>query len=157
MGAGKSTVARRVAAIRGVAALDLDQAIEEREGRSVARIFAEDGEAHFRSLEVEVLAPLLGSGSVIALGGGAYMTPAVRDLCAAAGATTVYLHASPVRLLARLDEAEQALRPMLADQPLARLTSLYAARDPIYRTADVIVDVDGATPDQVADEVVREW
>src|SRR5215475_6334440 len=88
MGAGKTTVGRRLAKKLGWKFIDLDEEIERREGRAVADIFKKDGEPHFRSLESSCLKALSSSpDTVIALGGGAFIEPANRELTEKTGLT----------------------------------------------------------------------
>src|ERR1051326_6210130 len=86
MGAGKTTVGRRLAKKLGWKFLDLDEEIEHREGRTVANIFKEDGERHFRSLEHSCLKELASvPKAVIAMGGGAFVDPENRELAESTG------------------------------------------------------------------------
>jgi len=149
MAAGKTTVGRRVAELTGTEFVDLDQAIENARGKPVARIFAEEGEAAFRTLERDLAARVLRADTVIALGGGAPMDDetwaAVR-----VGAVTVFLDAPLAVLRERLGAG--------AGRPLAGgdLEALLAQRLPRYREAGHTVD--GARdPEDVAREVVALW
>ena len=95
-GSGKSTIGRRLAKALGVGLLDTDAAIEERTGRSIADIFATDGEQEFRRIEEEVVRDALAEhDGVLSLGGGAITSPGVRD--ALAGHTVIYLEISAGR------------------------------------------------------------
>ncbi|WP_152312644.1 shikimate kinase AroK, partial [Mycobacterium tuberculosis] len=92
-GSGKSTIGRRLAKALGVGLLDTDVAIEQRTGRSIADIFATDGEQEFRRIEEDVVrAALADHDGVLSLGGGAVTSPGVR--AALAGHTVVYLEIS---------------------------------------------------------------
>jgi shikimate kinase len=161
MGTGKSTVAVRVAAALGWTCIDVDAVIESRSGRAISDIFAVDGEAAFRVLEADVVAEVLGEravagqqpiGCLVALGGGAVLTPSTRDRLADCDAV-VWLHAEPAVLAGRL--AGDTSRPLLEGDPLARLAALAAEREDIYRrVATHDIDVAGLTLDEVVARVV---
>ncbi|WP_084638015.1 shikimate kinase [Gordonia shandongensis] len=151
MGAGKSTVGRLLAEILGVPFCDSDVEIEHRSGRTIAEIFAEDGEPAFRDLEAAVITDLLAAADgVLALGGGAVMTEATAD--ALAGHPVVYLEVTAAAGFARVAAAGD--RPLLAtDDPAARYAELLASRHATYRSvARVIVDAE-RPPREVAADV----
>lgn len=166
MGTGKSTVAARVASTLGWTCIDVDALIEARTGRAISDIFATDGEAAFRALEADVVADVLGdgvlgdaavtgqrpTGAVVALGGGAVLTPSTRDRLADCDAV-VWLHAEPAVLARRL--AGDTSRPLLAGDPLARLAALAAEREGIYRiVATHDIDVSELGLDDVVTRIV---
>lgn len=131
MGAGKTSVGRALATRLDLPFSDLDAMIVERAGCAIPEIFEAEGEAGFRALEAEVLADALeGTEGVLALGGGAAMTPASRAL----------LQGRPIVLL-EIDEALAASRlgggsgrPMLrGEDPMVRWRQLAAQREPVYR------------------------
>ena len=162
MGCGKSSVGRRLSELLCCSFIDLDDVIAEREGRSIPEIFATEGEAAFRQMELEALKAVLNSESerhtnndiVLALGGGAVMTEAcalmVREktLC-------VYLRASVDTLVEHL-AGEAAGRPMLADADLrTRIETLMQQRSATYeKTAHVTVDTDGKTIEAIASDII---
>ena len=151
MGTGKSEVGRRLAQRLGRAFVDTDQLVEERAGKRVAAIFAEDGEAVFRTLEREAVADAVArGGAIVSVGGGAVLDPEnVRRLRAAG--TLVYLTARPEIILRRIGDATS--RPLLKDDPHAAVSRLLAERGPVYAAAaDVTVD----TSERSAAEVVEE-
>lgn len=149
MGSGKSTVGRLLAVRLGVPFLDSDEALEARQGRSIAQVFAADGEAAFRRLERETIASLLsGPESVLAVGGGAVQDESTRSVLVSH--TVVYLAAPLETLRERL--GDDASRPMLRR---AGVDELYARRLPLYEeVADVVVESSGS-PGQVAERVLR--
>ena len=146
-GSGKSTVGPLVANLLGLPFVDLDARIEKSAGRSVPEIFSAEGEEGFRAREAaQVREVSRGPRSVIALGGGAVTTLAVRHHVRRSG-HLVWLRA-PVDLCA--DRAATG-RPLLAGDPAAKLAALAAAREPLYaRISDAQIDVEGLTPEQVA-------
>jgi shikimate kinase len=156
-GTGKSTVARQVAERLGYDSVDADEEIEHRAGKSIAAIFAEEGEAAFRDLESQMIAELAHlQRYVIALGGGAVLRDTNRKAIRAAG-TVVWLTAPVDVIVARLaaDPATAGRRPNLT-KPGGReeVEALLAERTPIYREcATLTVDTNGKTCAQVADEI----
>ncbi len=155
-GTGKSAVGRRLADRLGWPFVDSDQVIVERFGKSIARIFREEGEAVFRAAEREVVARLCaGRRQVIALGGGAVVDPANRAWIRR-GNRVVCLEARPETILTRLTaQPTVEVRPLLAGpDPLARIIGLKAERAPFYAIADVTIDTEGLTPDQVVERIL---
>ena len=154
MGAGKTTVGRLLAERTGRPFLDSDQAIERDTGRTVAEIFATDGEAAFRSLETQVLRDMLDRDepAVIAAAGGTVLDATNRARMRARG-TVVWLRVDPALLPERVHGSIH--RPLLADDPAATLRRLAVERENLYRqTAHQTVDVDGLDPHQVADRIM---
>ncbi|MDH5823511.1 shikimate kinase [Luteimonas sp. RD2P54] len=146
MGAGKSSIGRRLAGRCGLAFVDLDEEIERRTGASVATIFDCEGEAGFRARERAALeAVLAGDGLVLATGGGAVLDPGGRALMRRRG-FVVHLHASVERQLARL--ARDRSRPLLAGNDReAVLHRLAGIREPLYReVADLHFDTGALAP-----------
>ena len=153
MGSGKTTVGKVLADFLGCPFMDLDDLVVKKAGKSIPDIFAQDGEPAFRQLEAQVLRKTVDkyaeSTAVLALGGGAVLAPASAALLHEK-TVCIYLRATLDTLLARL-EGETAGRP-LAD---ASLADRLASREPIYEeTAHVIIDTDGLSPDEVADEII---
>ena len=151
-GSGKSAVAAVLAGRLGYVAVDTDAIVERDAGRTVASIFERDGEAAFRDREAAaVLDAVAGERRVIACGGGAILQ--LRNVASLQSAgTIVYLRTSPATILARLGAASD--RPLLKRDPETDVPVLLAARAPAYESAaDVIVDTDGRTPDEIADHI----
>jgi shikimate kinase len=143
MGAGKSSIGRRLAIVLGLPFLDADTEIEAAAGLSIEEIFARDGEAAFRSGERRVIARLLDNPTqILATGGGAFMDPATRALILQR-TISIWLRADIELLLARV--ARRNNRPLLKNgDPRVVLTRLIEERYPIYAEADITVEsVDG--------------
>lgn len=149
-GTGKTTAGRVLAERLGVRFADSDELIEARAGRTVREIFDHDGEQAFRAAEAEAIASALsGFDGVLALGGGAILTPATRAVLAASGAPVVLLHAELPVLLRRVGSAGE--RPLLAADPAGRLVVLAAERESLYRgVATVVVDADRRSAEELA-------
>lgn len=142
-GAGKSSVGRRLAKRLDRPFVDADDELVRRSGRSVRDWFATDGEAAFRAAESALLADLLAAPgpSVVAAGGGVVLDPANRALLGER-ATVVWLRAGVPYLLSRVLQ-KQDHRPLLDEDPEARLVALHEARTPLYEeVADITVDVE---------------
>lgn len=144
MGAGKTTVGKRLADVRGMQFIDSDQEIEARSGVEIGLIFEKEGEAGFRKRERMVLAELTQQpGIVLATGGGAIIDPDNRQWLSARG-FVVYLHASVDQQLHRTSRTEN--RPLLQNVEDRRqvLEDLFEVRDPLYReVADLVIPTDG--------------
>lgn len=151
MAAGKTTVGRLLAERLRWDFVDLDERIRERSGRSVPELFAELGEAAFRDEERRAARELLArERCVAAAGGGAFAQPETRALLSQ-GALTIWLRAGLETLLARLPQ--DGARPLAANR--ARIPALLAERESSYRLADLSVDTDSASPQDVVETIVR--
>ena len=139
MGSGKSTVGRLVAHQLGLVFVDTDEAIERREGRSIAQIFASEGEPAFRRREqMEVEAIAQGTEQVISTGGGLVCQPGNLEILKTS-ALVVCLWASPETIWARV--RHQTHRPLLqVPDPESEIRRLLVVREPWYRQADVLVN-----------------
>jgi shikimate kinase len=152
MGAGKTTVGSRLAQRLGVGFRDTDADVEAAEGRSVADIFVESGEQHFRALERAAVARALGThDGVLALGGGAVMDAQTR--AALDGHRVVFLR---VGLAAAADWVGLGVsRPLLLGNVRGTIKRLLDERTPVYESvATHVVDTDGLDPEQVAAQVL---
>ena len=154
MGAGKSSVGSALSRKVGLPFVELDERIEAHEGRSIARIFHESGEATFREIEHLVLRELLiaplASSRILALGGGAFVHPDVPQLIQRNGCTTIFLDASPEELFQRCAEqnGERPLRKNLND-----FRNLYEERRGRYLAATLKIDTSGKDVETIAAEV----
>lgn len=154
MGSGKSSVGRLLARRLGVAFIDLDEVIVEAAGKTIKAIFAEEGEPAFRALEGACLERVLEGGrGVIATGGGAVVAEQNRRLMRRYG-IVINLTASLPRLLERL--AGSADRPLYAgERPEERLRRLLEEREQFYAAADIRIDTDAKSVEDVAAEILR--
>ncbi len=139
MGVGKSTVGRLVARQLDLRFVDTDEAIEARAGKPITRIFGEDGEARFRTLEQETGTELVGGeNQVISTGGGFVCQPGNMELLKS-GSLVVCLWASADTIWNRV--RHQSHRPLLqVEHPREEIARLLALREPHYRQADVLVN-----------------
>lgn len=156
MGTGKSAVGRRVAALAGAPFFEMDAELERRAGKSISRIFSEDGEPAFRDLEAR-LADEWGKkeGAVISCGGGVVLR-AENLRALGANGLLVCLTARPEILLARTAHSKK--RPLLAgEDPEQKIRDLLAARAPLYAKIPVQVDTSDASLEDVAACLLRRW
>lgn len=156
MGAGKTAIAAELGVILDRRVVDLDVRIEEDNGLSIRDIFETFGQAAFRERERVAFEALVRAEGieVVALGGGAFIEPAFRRVLGMTDALTVYLHATADVLGERL-QSERDSRPLLSTPDWeARLRELYAVRDPIYRSAELIVETGGRSVEEIAQEIV---
>ena len=153
MGAGKSSVGRRLAKRLGLTFFDADQEIEAAAGCSIEEIFSRHGEEAFRTGERQVIARLLhGEPHVLATGGGAFMDPETRAAIAENG-VSVWLKAELPILLERVLRRDN--RPLLKQgDPEQILRKLMHERDPIYAQADVTVTTGEGPHEKVVEEIV---
>ena len=167
MGCGKSSVGRRLSELLCCPFMDLDAVIEQQAGRSIPEIFATDGEAAFRQMEMKVLESVLKpSTAILSLGGGTVTQERCAEMVREE-TVCIYLRASVGTLVARLSD-EAAGRPLLssgqqtdshqsAESALrSRIETLMAQRSAIYEsTAHHIIDTDGLSIDSVAQSIFQ--
>lgn len=148
-GSGKSTIGALLSDRLQVPFTDVDAVLEQRTGRSIAAIFADDGEAAFRSLEEQVTAELLGGpGGVLSLGGGAVLSAATR--AALRGHRVVWLQVGAATAVQRVGLNEA--RPLLLGNVRGRLMKLLAERTPLYaEVATERVETDSHSPEEVVE------
>lgn len=145
MGAGKSSVGRRLAAALGAPFFDADEEIEKAAGMSVAEIFEHHGEPHFRDGERRVIRRLITEGPIVlATGGGAFVNDETRELLKEV-AVTVWMRADLDVLVERT--SRRKTRPLLLKgDPRQILNDLIEARSPYYSQAKIVVDSLGDEP-----------
>ena len=139
-GSGKSTVGRQLARRLGLPFADSDHVIEQRIGCSIRSFFEREGEPAFRDLEQSVIDELMQAASgVVATGGGSVLRESNRERLRA-GAKVIYLRSTPEEVHRRTRHDQN--RPLLqVDDPMERLRTLHAERDPLYReTAHFIIE-----------------
>lgn len=150
MGAGKTAIGRPLAVELGWEFVDLDEMVAAEAGRSVAQIFAAEGEAGFRRRERAALAALLDRRRlVVATGGGTLADPRGAELVRGRG-LVVWIKPPFAKLAERVEEAGPGSRPLYRDRQRAR--RLYRQRLPSYRQADLVITVAGDDP---VERVVR--
>jgi shikimate kinase len=152
MGCGKSLVARALAQHLNVSFVDLDESITARTGRTPAQLITEDGEPAFRRIETDALREVLddGEAGVIALGGGAWIETANRELIEQYGCASIWLDVPFEVCWARIETAGE-------DRPLGRTktqaAALYERRRPVYQLATIHVPLLGH--EQLEDLITR--
>jgi shikimate kinase len=154
MGAGKTSVGRRLAEKLGIPFVDADHEIEKAAGKTIAEIFADHGEAYFREGERRVIQRLIGNGAqVLATGGGAFMNDETRSRIQESG-ISVWLKASLPLLMKRVSKRQD--RPLLkTEDPEAVMRSLMEMRYPIYGLSDVTVESRDVQHGQMVNDVIR--
>lgn len=154
MGAGKTSVGRRLAEKLGIPFVDADHEIEAAAGKAIKEIFADHGEAYFREGERRVIQRLLGNGAqVLATGGGAYMNEETRARIQEHG-VSVWLRASLPILMKRVLKRQD--RPLLqTEDPEAVMRGLVEKRYPVYALADVTVESRDVQHGQMVNDVIR--
>jgi shikimate kinase len=154
-GSGKSTVGAALAERLGRGFLDFDVEITRREGMTVPEIFAQGGEAHFRSLERGLTEECRMLGGLVLAPGGGWVTQPENVSLLRPPARLIYLKATPETAAVRLGGAA-AGRPLLnRPDPRGELARLLAARATLYESADVVVNVDHLDVQRVVDKVAR--
>jgi shikimate kinase len=152
---GKTTVGTAIAAALGLPFRDTDADVEAQTGTSIADLFVEQGEPHFRALEERAVARALAEhDGVLALGGGAVTSPATRQLLVEhgrAGGTVVWLDVDVASAAKRVGLSRD--RPLLAVNPRAMLRTMLEARAPLYAEVATVTVSTAARP---AEEVVAE-
>jgi shikimate kinase len=154
MGAGKTAVGRELATRLGVPFRDSDAEIERAADRSVAEIFARDGEAFFRDKEAQVIARLLeGEPLILAVGGGAFLRAETRQRIAERG-VALWIKADLDLLWSRVKRRDH--RPLLrTSDPFGTLAALAAVREPVYALADLMVQARPDASVETTAEAVR--
>ena len=149
MGAGKSTIARRL----DPDYIDMDALIEERLGMSIADFFAEKGEVAFRQVESEVLADLLKTDRVVSTGGGVVISRRNRDLLKT-NPDNIYLKADFETLYQRIAADKDNQRPLFLNKSKEELAAIFQERQAWYEeVASRILDVTKLSPEEIIEEL----
>lgn len=157
MASGKTVVGRRLAEAMNCAFADTDQMVERRAGKTIAELFASEGEEEFRRLEGEAVRGASGLGdAVVALGGGAVVREENWTALGGEGVVVVCLSVTPDAVMARVEGAQD--RPLLAgldaSDRLAKVRRLLAERAPYYARAAIRIQTDSMTVEQVVAEIL---
>jgi len=145
-GCGKSTLAQELGERLGLSIQDLDATVALRAGKAIARIFAEDGEPTFRALETEVTCQAFQTPGVLALGGGAWESPAIRNAAQASGFAVLWIAENPGRVWQRV--AQDPCRPLA--QARETFLARWRARTPQWLEAPRVLPL-GRSPGQLAE------
>jgi shikimate kinase len=152
MGAGKTSIGRRLAQRLGLPFVDADAEIEAAAGETIEEIFERRGESVFREGERKVIARLLANPvHVLATGGGAFMDPGTRALIRER-AISIWLRAGLDLLVARV--SRRSNRPLLKQDPRATLAQLIERRYPVYAEADITVETVDGPPEMTLERVL---
>ena len=156
MGTGKTSVGRHVAEQLGFEFIDTDELIQTRAGRTIADIFARDGEPAFRALERQVVEELVARTHTLIATGGGLPTQLENLVRLKQIALVVCLWSSPEKIWERV--RSQSHRPLLhGPNPQAKIKELLAAREPFYRQADVLLNTDQRSAREVAQQIVLQY
>ena len=157
MGSGKTTIGRSLSPALGMDFIDMDEAIEKQEERTIKDIFQKDGENHFRNLETEFLKKRMGDQNVIlSTGGGVILKEENRELLSRLG-TVVLLHAEIEQIITNIrDDEARKNRPLLQeDDYIDKIKQLYAVREERYlNAADLIVKTSGRDIEELVEEII---
>jgi shikimate kinase len=161
-GTGKTRSGRRVAELLGWPFVEMDGVIEDRAGKPIPLIFKENGEDYFRNLESQILEEVAGRGGrIVSTGGGVPVKVANRETMKSSG-LVVRLSASPEvihqRLVSSANQRGRTLRPLLGDDaPVEKLRKMLLEREDAYSTANVTVDTEAKSHDEVAEAIAEAW
>ena len=156
MGTGKSTVGQMLAAALHFAFLDTDHTIEARAGKSISDIFAQDGEPAFREWEQRLVRELVQRKKTVISTGGGFGANEANLASLKSHALVVCLWGSPEKIWERV--RNQTHRPLLNEpNPLAKIRSLLAAREPFYRQADVLLNTELRSVREVTQQIIHQF
>ncbi len=152
-GSGKSSIGRALAKLLDQDFVDTDALIEEQEGKSISEIFQQSGEEKFREIESAVVAHQLAHAEgIIALGGGAVLSPATQAALKNSTADVIFLNVSASNAVPRV--SANSSRPLLSENPSDQWSALLKKRLPIYTDlADITIDTDNKKAQEVANEI----
>ena len=153
MGTGKTEVGRELSRLLGMPVVDTDREVEKSEGSTINEIFSLHGEEYFRKLETAIIQRIAsGHGCIISTGGGAILRE--ENVRALKSAGIIFcLMANPATILHRIEGDED--RPLLrCEDRKTRIIELLEQRKPFYEKAGIMIDTEGKTPLQVAEEII---
>lgn len=154
MCSGKTSVGRRLAERLGWDFIDFDESIERREGRRIADLFRERGEAHFRALEARLTDEVSDRRRVVLAPGGGWAAQPELVARLRPGSLVVWLRARPETVHERHRAQAEVVRPLLEGaDPLQAIVSILQAREPAYARADLRIDTDERDPADIAAEI----
>jgi shikimate kinase len=153
MGTGKTAVSRELARLTGFNQVDVDAEIEKTAGMTITEIFAQFGEPYFRDLETaEIKKVSQGRNLIISTGGGAVLRQENMDALRANG-VIICLTATPETIFERTKDNNE--RPLLqVEDPIKKIKELLSFRKPYYEKADIMIDTEGKTPHEIAEEIL---
>jgi shikimate kinase len=153
MGTGKTAVGRELSRLLNMKLVDVDTEIEKSEQMTINEIFKQFGELRFREIETEMIRELSERKDVIiSTGGGAVLRQENVDILRKQG-IIVCLMATPETILKRTSHSSH--RPLLqVEDPFGKIKELLDFRRPFYEKADIMIDTDGKTPRQIAEEII---
>lgn len=155
MGTGKSAVGHLLAHRLQREFIDTDREIEHAAGQSIARIFAEKGESHFRELEKQVIRQVCQKHAIVIATGGGAIVNVDNAICLKESGIVICLTASPETLVQRVHGNND--RPLLqGEDPLAKIRSLLMARAEAYARADVTIDTSSLNPTEVVEMILTQ-
>lgn len=154
MGTGKTAVGRELSRLLNMKLIDIDTEIEKSQKMTINEIFRQFGEPRFREIETEMIKKLSeDKNTIISAGGGAVLRQENMDALGKNG-VIVCLMATPETILKRTSHNSD--RPLLqVENPLGRIRELLDFRKPFYEKADIMIDTEGKTPLQIAEEIIK--
>lgn len=152
MGAGKTTVGKRLGEKLNFPVYDSDEMIIKNEQRSIEEIFQECGESYFRDLETNVLRSLPTQNAIITTGGGIVLKKENRDFMKQHG-IVIFLYCSPETIFERLKDDDS--RPLLKGNKMKEIESRLKKRLPLYKEAEYTVDTTQLTVDEVVQKIIQ--
>jgi shikimate kinase len=154
MGTGKTEVGRELALLKGLKLIDIDTEIVKSEKMTISDIFKQFGEERFREIETDMIEKVAQEKYVIiSTGGGAVLRQSNMDALKRTG-IVICLMATPETILMRTGASAE--RPLLqVENPLEKINELLQFRKPFYERADIVIDTEGKTPMQIAEEIIE--